>query len=116
MNLTCTGLLERSPECWNFAASGRRIWGIGIRRDPASNEVRLYYSVWSSPAFSIAAWDKISDDEKRNSVWSMRLAADGSFDTSDVRREFLLPDFFVQSQDIARGGYSQPVSDITFSE
>ena len=44
----------------------------------------------------------------------MRLGADGSFDASGVRREFVLPDFFSNPQDIARAGYSRPVSDITF--
>jgi hypothetical protein len=111
-----SGPFERSPECWNFAASGRRVWGTAIRRDPYRNEVRLYYAVWSSPAFGQTVWNVASDDDKRNSVWSVRLSPDGSFDTSDVRREFLLPDFFAKKEDIARAGYSQPVSDITFSE
>lgn len=110
------GPFERSPECWNFAASGRRVWGIGVRHDPARNETRLYYGVWSSPVFGQTAWNAASDDDKRNAVWSVRLSPDGSFDLSDVRREFALPDFFVSPQDVARAGYSQPVSDITFSE
>jgi hypothetical protein len=111
-----SGAFDRSPECWNFAASGRRVWGVGVRNDASRGETRLYYAVWSSPAFGETAWDSASDDDKRNSVWSVRLGPDGSFDTTDVRREFLLPDFFTDAASIARAGYSQPVSDITFSE
>jgi hypothetical protein len=72
--------------------------------------------VWSGPAFGNAAWNQASDDDKRNSVWSVRLGPDGGFDPSDVRREFVMPDFFSKPEDIARAGYSQPVSDITFPE
>jgi hypothetical protein len=112
----CQGRFDNSPQCWNFAASGRRVWGVGVRRDAVKGEVRLYYAVWSSPAFGQGAWNQASDDEKRNSVWSVRLGDNGGFDTSDVRREFILPDFFVKPQDVARAGMSQPVSDITFAE
>jgi hypothetical protein len=112
----CPGKFELTPECWNVAASGRRVWGLGVRRDPAGNEVRLYYAVWSSPALGNAAWKEIAEDDKRNSVWSIRLGPDGNFDPSGVRREFLVPDFFVKPEDIARAGYSQPVSDIAFPE
>ena len=111
-----SGAFERSPECWNLAASGRRVWGVGVRRDPQRGEARLYYAVWSSPAFEQTAWNSAADDDKRNAVWSVRLAPGGAFDLADVRREFLLPDFFVKPEDVARAGYSQPVSDITFSE
>ena len=110
-----TGDFEHSPECWNVAPSGRRVWGLGVRQDPRRNEVRLYYAVWSSPALGNAAWSSLPDDEKRNSIWSVRLGPDGAFDVSDIRREFLLPDFFVKPEDIARAGHSQPVSDISFS-
>jgi hypothetical protein len=111
------GAFERSPECWNFAASGRRVWGLGVRHDVTKNETRLYYAVWSSPTFgNDAAWNSASDDDKRNSVWSVRLSPSGSFDMGDIRREFLLPDFFIQTNDVTRAGFSQPVSDITFSD
>jgi len=111
-----SGKFELTPECWNVAASGRRVWGLGVRRDATNNEVRLYYAVWSSPALGNTAWNQTAEDDKRNSVWSIRLAPDGNFDPSGVRREFLLPDFFVKQEDIARAGYSQPVSDIAFPE
>jgi hypothetical protein len=111
----CTaGKFDNSPECWNLAANGRRVWGVGIWRNSASNEVRLYYSVWSSPALDPEGWLAFGDAEKRNSVWSVGIAPDGSFNLGSVRREFLLPDFFVGTEDIARAGFSQPVSDITF--
>ena len=111
------GPFERSPQCWNFAPSGRRVWGLGVRHDIATYETRLYYAVWSSPTFnSAAAWNAASDDDKRNAVWSIKLGPSGNFDISDIRREFLLPDFFVDQNDIARAGFSQPVSDISFSE
>ncbi|HET7055109.1 MAG TPA: hypothetical protein VFI12_01535, partial [Thermomicrobiales bacterium] len=109
------GPFAQHPECWNFAASGRRVWGVGVWRHPDTDEVRLYYAVWSGPAFGNTEWDSLSEDEKRNSVWSVRIDADGDFDPSDVRREFLLPDFFVSEEDIAGSGYSHPASDITFS-
>ncbi len=80
-----SGNFAQSPECWNVAESGRRVWGIGVRQDPKSLESRLYYGVWSSPALANVAWDSLPDDEKRNSVWSVRIAADGSFDPTDVR-------------------------------
>jgi hypothetical protein len=112
----CHGLFDQTPSCWNFAPSGRRIWGVGVRRDPMGEGAQVYYAVWSSPAFEDASWSAMSDDDKRNAVWSVRLRPDGDFDPTDVRREFILPDFFVSPGDVSRAGYSQPVSDITFSE
>jgi hypothetical protein len=112
----CPSRFDNNPQCWNLAASGRRVWGVGVRRDAVKKETRLYYAVWSSPAFGQTGWNQASDDEKRNSVWSVRLGPDGGFDPADVRRELILPDFFVKPQDIARAGYSQPVSDIAFAE
>jgi hypothetical protein len=85
-----------------------------VHRNPARNEVRLYYSVWSGPAFDDPGWQNAQDDDKRNSVWSVRLGPDGNF-AGDMRREFILPDFFTRQDDIARAGFSQPVSDISFA-
>ncbi len=51
-----SGNFEQSPECWNLAASGRRVWGLGVRKDARKGDVRLYYSVWSSPAFGNTDW------------------------------------------------------------
>jgi hypothetical protein len=66
------GSFSTSPECWNLAASGRRVWGLGVARNAKSGEVRLFYSVWSSPAYGNKAWDSLPEDQKRNSVWSVR--------------------------------------------
>jgi hypothetical protein len=112
----CGAKFDNSPQCWNFAASGRRVWGLGVRRDAMTSESRLFYSVWSSPAFGQPGWNQASDDDKRNTVWSVRLGPNGGFDTTDIRREFILPDFFERHADVARAGFSQPVSDISFSE
>jgi hypothetical protein len=109
----CPTPFSTTPECWNLAASGRRVWGVGVSRNAKTGEVRLFYAVSSSPAYGNAGWDQLPEDEKRNSVWSVRLGPDGDF-AGDVRREFLLPDFFQAPGDIARAGYSHPVSDITF--
>jgi hypothetical protein len=110
----CEGRFDQTPQCWNIALSGRRVWGVGVHRNPARNEVRLYYSVWSGPAFDDPGWQNAQDDDKRNSVWSVRLGPGGNF-AGDVRREFILPDFFAKQDDIARAGFSQPVSDISFA-
>ncbi len=110
-----SGQFQYSPECWNIAQNGRRVWGLGVGRTAAGGEVRLYYSVASGPDLGEAAtWNSLAEDEKRNSVWSIRLGPDGGFDVASVRREFLMPDFFFGPQDVARAGLSRPVSDITF--
>ena len=103
---------DNSPECWNFAANGRRVWGLGVRNE-GQGRTRLYYSVWSGPAFDPNGWNGLSDEEKRNSVWSVSVGPGGQFGP-DVRREFVVPDFFMASEDIGRAGYSNPVSDISF--
>ena len=110
-----SGDFARTPSCWNFADFRRRVWGVGVRRDPASGEVRLFYSVWSSQGFGNPDYAAAGDDQ-RNSVWSVRLGQDGDFDTTSVRREFFLPDFFRSPEAIARAGRSNPVTDIAFPD
>ena len=110
-----SGDFARSPSCWNFADFRRRVWGVGVRRDAASGEVRLYYSVWGSQGFGNPDYAAAGDDQ-RNAVWSVRIAENGDFDTSSVRREFFLPDFFRSPEAIARAGRSNPVTDIAFPE
>ncbi len=110
-----SGDFSKSPECWNFADFRRRVWGLGVRED-AEGAVRLYYAVWSSQGFGNPDYAGASDEEKRNSVWSVAITEDGDFDASSVRREFFLPDFFTDPADIARAGRSNPVSDIAFPE
>lgn len=109
------GPFDKTTACWNLAASGRRVWGVGVRQEPGSTARRLYYGVWSGPGAG-GGWDQASEEDKRTAVWSIGLAADGAFVTGDVRREFLVPDFFDKAEDVARAGYSRPVSDITFAE
>jgi hypothetical protein len=109
----CGQKFDNTPDCWNVASSGRRVWGLGVWRGPGG-ETRLFYSVASSPEFGNDSWNELPDDEKRNALWSVRLGPGGDFDPSSVRREFLLPDFFVSAEDVARAGFSRPVSDITF--
>jgi hypothetical protein len=90
-----SGDFARTPSCWNFADFRRRVWGVGVRRDPLTGEIRLYYSVWGSQGFGNADYAAAGDDQ-RNSVWSVRISSGGDFDTTSVRREFFLPDFFRQ--------------------
>src|SRR5262245_4277188 len=112
-----SGQFQLSPECWNIAPNGRRVWGLGVGRVAAGGEIRLYYSVASSPDLGEAqSWNALGEDEKRNTVWSVRIAPGGAFDTSSVRREFILPDFFFSPQDVTRAGLSRPVSDISFPQ
>lgn len=111
--LTRGGRFETSPECWNFAPSGRRVWGLGVAQLGPS-EVRLFYAVASGPAFGEEGWTKLPEEEKRNTIWSVRIGPDGAPDESDLRREAIVPDFFQDEEDIARAGYSHPVSDISF--
>ena len=113
---SCPTPFSSSPQCWNFAESGRRVWGLGVALLAGKSEVRLYYAVWSGPDFGYAPWSSTPEEEKRNSVWSVRLGPEGAFDPSDVRREFLLPDFFTKPEDMTRAGYSRPVSDISFPQ
>ncbi|MGE5259883.1 MAG: hypothetical protein ACM3MH_03280 [Actinomycetota bacterium] len=110
-----SGDFARTPSCWNFADFRRRVWGLGLRRDPASSEIRLYYAIWGSQGFGNPDYAAAGDDQ-RNSVWSVRIGQDGDFDTTSMRREFLLPDFFRSPEAILRAGRSNPVTDIAFPE
>ena len=108
-----SGSFEKSPACWNFADFRRRVWGLGVRKDKITQEVRLFYSVWGSHDFGKKEWANAGDD-RRNAIWSVKIAPDGSFDATDVRREFFLPDFFVGKNVLKHIGASHPVSDIAF--
>ncbi|TCT12518.1 putative peptidoglycan binding protein [Tepidamorphus gemmatus] len=81
---------SRTPDCWNYADFRRRVWGLGIQRDPITDTVRLYYAVWGGAGFGNPEWDTAGDDA-RTSVWSIRLDGNGGFDLTDVRREFIVP-------------------------
>ena len=54
------GKFDNSPECWNFALSGRRVWGLAAWKHPQTGETRLYYSVWSGPAFGDQTWTTLT--------------------------------------------------------
>ncbi len=105
------GDFARTPACWNVADFRRRVWGLGVRQDPVTGEVRLYYSLWSNEALGSEGFEGADADERRNAIWSVGLKEDGGFDTSTVVREFFLPDFANDRND---GGNSSPVSDISF--
>ena len=110
------GPFERHPECWNYADFRRRVWGLAVHQDEDRNATRLYYAVWGSDGFGNPEWADAGED-RRNSIWSVGIAKDGSFDASNVRREFFLPTFF--PDDPALGpliGNSRPVSDIEFAD
>ncbi len=109
------GPFENTPSCWNYADFRRRVWGVGVRQNAESGEVRLYYAVWSSQGFGNPEWND-AGEEQFNTLWSVGIAEDGSFDRSDIRREFILPDFFAMPEDRQRAGASHPVSDISFPE
>jgi hypothetical protein len=107
-----SGQFQLSPECWNIAPNGRRVWGLGVGRVAAGGEIRLYYSVASSPDLGeAAAW--ASDDEKRNSVWS---GADrpGRRLRVERRRNLSCRISSPSPQDVTRARLQPPVSDITF--
>ena len=87
---------DTTPECWNIAESNRRVWGLGVWRGP-NGETRLYYSVASSPDLGGSDWNALPEDEKRNSLWSVRLGPDGSFDPRGVRREARAAGLLLQS-------------------
>jgi hypothetical protein len=111
----CSSDLDKTPACWNLADFRRRVWGLKVRSDE-NGAVRLYYSVWGSDAFGNPDWAKAGDD-RRNAVWSVALAEDGSFDTTSVRREFFMPAFWPGEPSFGdKAGNSNAPSDITFPE
>ena len=80
----------RTPDCWNYADFRRRIFGLGVQRDPITDTVRLYYAVWGGSALGSDGWDTAGDDAE-TSIWSVLLDGNGGFDLTDVRREFIVP-------------------------
>ncbi|MCC2112519.1 MAG: hypothetical protein KDJ16_10840 [Hyphomicrobiales bacterium] len=108
------GNFANTPSCWNLADFRRRVWGLGVHR--GDDGVRLYYTIWGSEGFGNPEFADAPEDERRNAVWSVALNADGSFDVSDVRREFFMPDFHNDEEGVARAGFSRPVSDIAFPQ
>ncbi|WP_172891434.1 peptidoglycan-binding protein [Cohaesibacter sp. ES.047] len=112
---TCPfGIFDETPGCWNFADFRRRVFGVAVRKDVQTGANRLFYSVWGSQGFGHPAWAAASPSEKQNSLWSIGLMPDGSFDSSDIRREALVPEFFTDPTDSASKGPSHAVADLAF--
>lgn len=108
-----SGSFASHASCWNLADFRRRPYGLGVHRLAATGEVRLYYALWSSDGFGAADWFA-AGDERRNTIWSIRLGDDGDFDLGSVRREATIPDMFADPVAVAGKGFSRPVSDIAF--
>ncbi len=66
----CPARFDTSPECWNVAASGRRVWGWACALKHPARRVCITQS-GAAPAFNNAAWNTAPEDDKRNSVWSV---------------------------------------------
>ncbi len=103
-----------NPACWNVADFRRRVWGVGVRTDSETGETRVYYGIWGAKSLGNADWEGAGDDAK-NSVWSVALGEDGSFQTESARREFIVPGFFIDEDKIEKFGEAGPVADIAFS-
>ncbi len=105
----CPEDFSQTPQCWNIADYRRRVWGLGVFA-AHEGDVRLYYAVWSADPFDAEDWVDTPEDQQ-NSVWSIGINDDGSFNIQDVRREFVLPTF-----DHLGTVTGTAVSDIAFSE
>ncbi len=103
-----------NPNCWNFAPAKRRVWALAYRQTEEGGS-RLFYSVWGSSSFGEPAGEASGADGK-NSIWSVGINSNGSFNAADVRREFVMPPFYVSRQDRADFGDSHPVTSIEFLE
>lgn len=108
-----SGSFSNHASCWNFADYRRRPYGLGVHREVPTGEVRLYYALWASDGFGAGDWFA-AGEERRNTIWSIRLGDDGDFDLDSVRREATLPDMFTDPVAVAAKGFSRPVSDIAF--
>ncbi len=103
----------RTPDCWGYADFRRRVWGLGLQRDPITDTVRLYYSVWGGAALGDPGWD-VAGDDARTSIWSVGLDGNGGFDVTDIRREILMPPLVPEEEGAAQAE-SPPVTGIAFA-
>jgi len=103
----------RTPDCWGYADFRRRVWGLGLQRDPITDTVRLYYSVWGGAALGDPGWD-VAGDDARTSIWSVGLDGNGGFDVTDIRREVLMPPLVPEEEGAAQAE-SPPVTGIAFA-
>ncbi|MCW2309800.1 hypothetical protein [Rhodobium gokarnense] len=86
-----------TPSCWNVADYRRRVYGLAVDRDEQSGRARLYYTVWGADPIGDETWAEAGEDS-RNTVWSIGISASGDFDVQDIRREFVLPNFFASDR------------------
>ncbi|MCT8974102.1 peptidoglycan-binding protein [Microbaculum marinisediminis] len=108
-----TARFEETPDCWNYADFRRRVFGLGVYRDPITDTVRLYYAVWGGAALGSDGWDTAGDDAA-TTIWSVLLDGNGGFDLTDVRREFIVPPLVPEVE--GEGQTEAPaVTDIAFS-
>ncbi len=106
----CDDDFSQTPECWNVADYRRRVWGLGLFASDEDENLRLYYAIWSSDPLGADDWAENPEDQQ-NTIWSIGIADDGSFDIQDVRRELTLPPF-----DNLGTQTGTAVSDIAFSQ
>jgi hypothetical protein len=90
-----------------FTPLGRRVWAVRARQG------RIYYAVW---------WEDFTHRHpgEANEVWSVALAADGSFDATSVRREIaavppLSSEPFPTPAPGSYAQWSNPIASIAFS-
>ena len=96
-----------------FTQRGRRVWGVAVHQS------RLFYSVWWEDARPGG-----QSSTEANEIWSVGLTATGTFVPNSSVREFLMPPGSIPSgagpllhaADSQVIKYSNPVSDIHFSE
>ncbi|RAI28979.1 hypothetical protein [Rhodobium orientis] len=86
-----------TPACWNVADYRRRVYGLAVDRDERSGRSRLFYTVWGADPLGDETWAEAGEDS-RNTVWSIGISASGDFDVEDIRREFVLPNFFASER------------------
>ena len=102
----------------NAGISRQRPAGVGPRRRPGVGQRRNPACTIRSPAARIWARHRPGTACRRtrsaNQVWSIRIGPGRRLRYSSIRREFIMPDFFFNPQDVARAGLSRPVSDISF--
>ncbi len=104
-----TGMLEFRAER-SAGLGARRRAGRGRRRSPACTIRFRAARTWERPRAGTPC--RTTRSETRCGRFASAPTA--AFDTSSIRREFTMPDFFFSPQDVARAGLSRPVSDISF--
>jgi hypothetical protein len=89
----------------DFVPLGERLWGIGYN----AIEDKLYYSIWNEDN----GFNRNSTSVF-NEIWSIQILPTGAFDPASEQPEFKLPTYVLPPPKVST--YSNPVSDIEFSE